>query len=81
MEGRENPVFALYKSFFIQPLPEDECDAMIRNLGKGMSVYWEREATSAVFSETCGHPFLTRFRQPGQSAGLEYSTLGWWWTG
>ena len=59
-EGRENPVFALYKPFFIPPLPEDECDAMIRNLGKGMSVYWRREATSAVFSETNGHPFLTR---------------------
>ena len=59
-EGRENPVFALYKSFFVPPLPADECDTMIRNLGKGMSVYWEREATSAVYSETSGHPFLTR---------------------
>ena len=59
-EGRENPVFAFYKAFFVPPLPEDECDMMIRNLGKGMSVYWEREATSAVYSETCGHPFLTR---------------------
>ena len=59
-EGRENPVFALYKSVFIPPLPEDECDTMIRSLGKGMSVYWDREATSAVYSETRGHPFLTR---------------------
>ena len=58
--GRENPVFALYKSFFIPPLPEDECDTMIRALGKGMSVYWDRDATSAVFSEARGHPFLTR---------------------
>ena len=59
-EGRENPAFALYKSFFIPPLLEDECDTMIRSLGKGMSVYWDREATSAVYSETRGHPFLTR---------------------
>ncbi|MDE0026632.1 MAG: ATP-binding protein [Spirochaetaceae bacterium] len=59
-EGRENPVFALYKPFFIPPLPQNECDAMIRSLGKGMSVYWDRDATAAVFSETGGHPFLTR---------------------
>ena len=59
-EGRENPVFALYKPFFIPPLPENECEAMIRSLGKGMSVYWNPDATAAVFSETGGHPFLTR---------------------
>lgn len=59
-EGRENPVFALYKPFFVPPLPATECDAMIRSLGKAMSVYWERDATSAVYSETGGHPFLTR---------------------
>ena len=58
--GRENPVYALFAPFFIPPLPEGECDEMICSLGKGMSVYWEPEATSAVFSETCGHPFLTR---------------------
>lgn len=59
-EGRENPVFALYKPFFIPPLPENECYAMIRSLGRGMTVYWDRDATSAVFAETGGHPFLTR---------------------
>lgn len=59
-EGRENPMFALYKPFFIPPLPENECDAMIRSLGKGMSVYWDPDATAAVFSEAGGHPFLTR---------------------
>ena len=58
--GRENPVYALFAPFVIPPLPEGECDEMICSLGKGMSVYWEPEATSAVFSETCGHPFLTR---------------------
>ena len=59
-EGRENPVFALYKPFFIPPFPEHECEAMIRSLGKGMSVYWESDAAAAVFAETGGHPFLTR---------------------
>jgi hypothetical protein len=59
-EGRENPVFALYRPIFLPPLSESECDEMIRTLGKGMSVYWEDDAIRAVFAETGGHPFLTR---------------------
>lgn len=59
-DGRDNPVFSFYKPIFLQPLLEDECEEMIRTLGKGMSVYWEHDAISAVFSETNGHPFLTR---------------------
>jgi excisionase family DNA binding protein len=59
-EGRENPVFALYKPMFLPPLTQNECVEMIRTLGKGMSVYWTDEAIQAVFTETGGHPFLTR---------------------
>ncbi|NJN68705.1 MAG: helix-turn-helix domain-containing protein [Chloroflexaceae bacterium] len=59
-EGRENPVFALYKPIFLPPLLQKECAEMILTLGKGMSVYWEPEAVQAVFDETGGHPFLTR---------------------
>lgn len=59
-EERENPVFAFYTPYFLPPLSQDECVKMIRALGKGMSVYWDEGATSAVFAETDGHPFLTR---------------------
>lgn len=59
-EGRENPVFALYKTVFLPPLSESESVEMISSLGRGMSVHWEPAAMSAVFSETGGHPFLTR---------------------
>lgn len=59
-EGRENPVFALYKSIFLPPLLRDECAGMIKTLGKSMSVYWEDEAIELLFAETNGHPFLTR---------------------
>ena len=59
-EERENPVFAFYTPYFLPPLSRDECVKMIRDLGKGMSVYWDEDATSAVFAETDGHPFLTR---------------------
>lgn len=57
---RENPVFAFYKSFFLPPLPKHECVEMIIDLGKGMCVYWDENATNAVFAETGGHPFITR---------------------
>jgi len=59
-EGRENPVFALYKTLFLPPLQADQCEQMISALGKGMGVYWEKEATHTVFVETGGHPFLAR---------------------
>jgi len=59
-DGRENPVFALYKPEPLPPLSEKECQDMIRTLGRGMSVYWDDDAISAVFTETGGHPFLTR---------------------
>lgn len=59
-EGRENPVFALYKPIFLPPLSASDCAEMIKTLGKGMSVYWEKPALDTVFKETGGHPFLTR---------------------
>ncbi len=60
-EERENPVFAFYASIFLPPLTFDECNEMIRSLGKNMSVYWDDEtALEKIFAETGGHPFLTR---------------------
>lgn len=59
-EGRENPVFALYKPVFLPPFSQAECEEMIRTLGKSMSVYWEDNAIQTIFAETSGHPFLTR---------------------
>jgi len=59
-EGRDNPVFALYKRIFLPPFSEAECKQMIETLGKGMSVYWEEAAIQAIYRETGGHPFLTR---------------------
>jgi len=58
--GRDNPVFALYESFFLAPLEHSECAQMICALGRGMSVDWEDDAVQAVVAETDGHPFLTK---------------------
>ncbi|NJP05912.1 MAG: hypothetical protein HC837_09965 [Chloroflexaceae bacterium] len=59
-EGRENPVFALYKAEFLKPFDVAECTEMIKTLGRGMGIHWEDEAVQQVFAETDGHPFLTR---------------------
>jgi hypothetical protein len=59
-EGKENPVFALYKPVFLPPFTIEECNEMIVKLGKNMSVYWEDDALKTIFAETGGHPFLTR---------------------
>lgn len=59
-EGRENPVFSLYKPIFVPPLSRADTAQMIQNLGRGMSVYWEPAAIDSVYDECAGHPFLTR---------------------
>lgn len=59
-EGKENPVFALYKPVFLPRFTIEECNEMIVKLGKNMSVYWEDDALKTIFAETGGHPFLTR---------------------
>lgn len=59
-EGRENPVFSLYKTLFLPPLSRPDIRQMIQNLGKGMSVYWSSSAIDEIFNECGGHPFLTR---------------------
>ncbi|MER2514224.1 MAG: hypothetical protein ABTQ25_17715 [Nitrosomonas ureae] len=59
-EGRENPVFSLYKTLFLPPLSKPDTTQMIQNLGKGMSVYWEPAAIDEMFTECGGHPYLTR---------------------
>jgi len=59
-EGRENPVFSLYKNLFLPPLSKLDTTQMIQSLGKGMSVYWDPSAINKIFAECGGHPFLTR---------------------
>lgn len=58
--GRENPVFALYKSISLPPLSREECTQMINVLGRGMSVHWDDAAVHLILDEAGGHPFITR---------------------
>lgn len=59
-DGRENPVFSLYKPLFVPPLSKPDTAQMVQSLGRGMSVYWEPAAITSVYDECAGHPFLTR---------------------
>lgn len=59
-ERLENPVFSFFQPVFLPPLSKDDCHDMIVTLGKSMSVYWEEEAIETIFTETAGHPFITR---------------------
>lgn len=59
-DGRDNPVFQFYKDMFLPPLPERECNEMIDKLGRGMAVSFEKDSLEYIYSETGGHPYITR---------------------
>ncbi|MCP2728870.1 ATP-binding protein [Limnofasciculus baicalensis] len=59
-EGRDNPVFQFYREVFLPPLEKQECNEMITKIGRGMSVSFDVESLEAIYSETGGHPYITR---------------------
>ncbi|MEY3867859.1 MAG: hypothetical protein RLZZ338_1750 [Cyanobacteriota bacterium] len=59
-EGRDNPVFQFYKDTFLPPLVKQECYEMIEKLGRGMGVSFDIDSLDAIYSETGGHPYITR---------------------
>lgn len=58
--GRDNPVFQFYKDMFLPPLPERESNEMIEKLGRGMAISFEKQSLEYIYSETGGHPYITR---------------------
>lgn len=56
----DNPVFQFYHPIYLPPLQRDECLDMITHLGRGMGVSFQSEALDIIFSETYGHPAITR---------------------
>jgi excisionase family DNA binding protein len=59
-EGRDNPVFQFYRDTFLPPLTKLECDEMLEKLGRGMSVSFNEDSLECIYSETGGHPYITR---------------------
>ena len=58
--GRENPLFAWAKPFFVTALPRSDTVEMISSLGARMAVQWQRDALNLLFDVTGGHVFLAR---------------------
>ncbi|MEV4655705.1 ATP-binding protein [Micromonospora sp. NPDC049301] len=58
--GRENPLFAWAKPFFMPPLSMESARDLVEELGRRMAVEWKPEALDVVYSLTEGHVFLHR---------------------
>ena len=56
----ENPVTSYFVRYMVPPFEKSDCQTMVVALGNRMAVQWQPEALNAVFSETNGHPYLTR---------------------
>jgi hypothetical protein len=58
--GRDNPVFNFFREIYLPHLEAVECSKMIRILGTGMGIRFEKEAATLIFGLTGGHPFFAR---------------------
>ncbi|MEV4845102.1 hypothetical protein AB0K20_18040 [Micromonospora matsumotoense] len=58
--GRENPLFAWAKPYYMPPLDRAAADGLVRDVGKRMAVRWSGDALSKVFNLSGGHVFLHR---------------------
>jgi hypothetical protein len=56
----ENPFIDLLHPHFLGPLPREELEALMTTLGRRGQLTFEPDALSEVFSETAGHPSLSR---------------------
>ncbi|MBN1345361.1 MAG: cold shock domain-containing protein [Phycisphaerae bacterium] len=59
-ECRDNPVFNFFRESYLQLLEENECATMMRELGRGMGIRFERSACGIIHDLTGGHPLFLR---------------------
>lgn len=61
MDGRDNLLYKLVRLHWLAPMPRDEMNEMLRNLGKRMGVrFTDNSPIDTVFGFTGGHPLLAR---------------------
>ncbi|WP_119072064.1 cold shock domain-containing protein [Aggregatilinea lenta] len=58
--GRDNPVFNFFREIYLPLLEKNECDTMIRELGRGMGIHFNDDALECIYRLTGGHPFFAR---------------------
>ena len=70
--GRENPLFAWARPFFVTALTRTDTDEMIRSIGARMAVQWQGAALKLLFDVTGGHVFLARLLAAAVSSELSF---------
>jgi hypothetical protein len=68
--GRENPLFAWAKPYYMPPLDREAADQLVEQLGRRMALRWTPEALLEAFALTDGHVFLHRTLCARIAAGL-----------
>ncbi|WP_432049926.1 hypothetical protein [Verrucosispora sp. NA02020] len=58
--GRENPLFAWAKPYYMPPFDRVAADDLVRDIGTRMGVRWSDDALDKVFALSGGHVFLHR---------------------
>ncbi len=58
--GRENPLFAWAKPFFMPPLSQESAAELVREVGRRMALRWNDAALDRLYSISEGHVFLHR---------------------
>ncbi|MBQ9345409.1 MAG: hypothetical protein IJT88_09380 [Kiritimatiellae bacterium] len=56
----QNPLFGIVQSEYLKGLTEEECNSMIKTLGKRMGLKFEHDVIRHIYAQYGGHPMLTR---------------------
>jgi len=56
----DNPLFGSLAVYYLGPLEPDECEEMIRKIGRRMQVRWDGGAAAALTKHVGAHPLLAR---------------------
>lgn len=57
---QDNPLFGSLAVHYLGPLETDECEEMIRKIGKRMQVRWDGKAVAELTQHVGAHPLLAR---------------------
>lgn len=56
----QNPLFGIVQSEYLKGLTDEECNSMIKTLGKRMGLKFEFDVVGYIYAQYGGHPMLTR---------------------
>ena len=62
IDGRriQNPLFGIVQSEYLKGLTYEECNSMIKTLGKRMGLKFDHDVIRLIYVQYGGHPMLTR---------------------